>query len=60
MNVFERICQIFAFGCERAEVKEHWRKLHNEECYNVHSSPVIFRMKKSRRIGWIGHVACIG
>jgi hypothetical protein len=31
------------FGPERDEVTGGWRKLHNEECYNLYSSPTIIR-----------------
>jgi hypothetical protein len=34
-----------------------WRKLHNEELHNWYSSPSIFRIIKSRRMRWAGHVA---
>jgi hypothetical protein len=34
--------------------------LHNEEIYNLYSSPNTVRMIKSRRMRWIGHVACMG
>jgi hypothetical protein len=36
------------------------RKLHNEELHNLQSSPNIIRMIKSRRMRWVGHVACMG
>jgi hypothetical protein len=29
----------------------------NEELYNLHSSPSIIRMNKSRRARWAGHIA---
>jgi hypothetical protein len=32
-------------------------KLQYEELHNLYSSPSIIRMIKSRRMGWIGHVA---
>jgi hypothetical protein len=32
-----------------------WRKLHNEELHNLHSSPSIIRMIKSRRVRWAAH-----
>jgi hypothetical protein len=34
--------------------------IHNEEFNDLYSSPNIFRMIKSRRIRWAGHVACMG
>jgi hypothetical protein len=37
-----------------------WKKLHNEELYNLYFSPSIIRMIKSSRIRWAGHVAPIG
>jgi hypothetical protein len=36
------------------------RKLHNEELHNLYSSPDIIRMIKSRKMRWVGHVACMG
>jgi hypothetical protein len=38
-------------------VRWGWRKLHNEELHNLHCSPSIIRMMKSRRIRGAGHVA---
>jgi hypothetical protein len=34
--------------------------LHNEDLYGVYSSPNISWVIKSRRMGWVGHVACMG
>jgi len=48
------------FGPKRDEVIREGRKLHNEELNNLYSSPNIVRVKKSRRMRWAGHVACMG
>ena len=48
------------FRSKGNEVTGEWRKLHNEELNNFHSSPNIFRVIKSRRLRWAGHVACMG
>jgi hypothetical protein len=37
-----------------------WRKLHNEDLRDLYSSPSIFRIIKSRRMRWAGHVALMG
>jgi hypothetical protein len=48
------------FGPKRDEVTGEWRRLHNEELYDLYSSPNIFRVIKSRRLRWARHVARIG
>jgi hypothetical protein len=44
------------FGPKR-DVTGGWRKLHDEELHNLHSSLNIIRMIKSRNMKWAGHVA---
>jgi hypothetical protein len=54
--VFENRVLRRIFGPKRDEVTGDWRKLHNEELHNLHYSPNIIRMIKSRRMRWAGHV----
>jgi hypothetical protein len=37
-----------------------WRKLHNEELHDLHSSPSIIRIIKSRKVRFAGHVERMG
>jgi hypothetical protein len=45
------------FGPKRDELTGEWRNLHNEELYDLYSSPSIIRIIKARRMRWAGHVA---
>jgi len=47
------------FGSKRDEVTGEWRKLHNEELSDLYCPPNLVQVNKSR-MGWAGHVACIG
>jgi hypothetical protein len=58
--VFENKVLWRIFGPKRDEVTGEWRKLHNRELQNLHSSPDIIRKIKSRRMRWAGHVARMG
>ena len=48
------------FGPERDGVTREWIKLYNEEFNELHSSPNIVRVIKSRRIRSAEHVALMG
>jgi hypothetical protein len=56
-RVFENRVLRRIFEPKRDEVKGGLRKLHNEELYNLYSSPSIIRTIRSRRMKWAGHVA---
>jgi hypothetical protein len=48
------------FGTKRDEVTGDWRKLHNEELYNLYCSQNIIKMIKSRMMKWAGNIARMG
>jgi hypothetical protein len=52
--VFRRI-----FRPKRDKVTGEWRKLHNEELYDLYSSNII-RVIISKIMRWVGHVARMG
>jgi hypothetical protein len=45
------------FGPKKEEQAGSWRKSHNENIHNLHSSLNIIRITKPRTIRWTGHVA---
>jgi hypothetical protein len=55
--VFENRVLRKIFGPKRDEVTGEWRKLHNEECHDLCSSPSIIRIMKARRMRWAGNIA---
>jgi hypothetical protein len=59
-RVFENRVPRRIFGLKRDDIIGGWRKLHNERLHNLHFSPNIIRMMKSRRLRWTGHVGRMG
>jgi hypothetical protein len=58
--VFENRVLRRIFGPKRDEVTREWRRVHNEELNDLHSSPNNMRVIKSRKMKWAGHVARMG
>jgi hypothetical protein len=47
------------FGPNRDEVTGEWRILQNKELTVLYSSPNIIWVTKSKRMRWVGQVACM-
>ena len=58
LRVFQNM--VLWIGPKRDEVTGKWRKLCNKELNDLYSSLNIFRVIKSRRITWAGHVSRVG
>jgi hypothetical protein len=52
LRLFENRVLRRIFGPKREEITEDCRKLLNENLYDLHSSPNIIWLIKSRRLGW--------
>jgi len=48
------------FWFKRDEIPREWRRLHNEELYELYSLSNVIRVIKSRIIIWAGYVARMG
>jgi hypothetical protein len=57
LRVFENRVLRGIFGPKRDEVTGEWRRLHNEELYDLYFSQNIIRVIKSGKMRWVGHVA---
>jgi len=60
LRVFENRVQRRIFWLKRDEVKGKWRRLYNEELYDLYTFPDIIRVMKSRRMRWVRHVTSMG
>jgi len=59
-SVFQNMVLMKTFGPKRDEVTGEWRRLHNEEFYDMYFSLNIARVIKSIIMRWTEHVACRG
>jgi hypothetical protein len=59
LRIFENKVLRRIFGPKRDEVTGEWRRLHYVKLYALCSSPRFIPAIKLR-IGWAGHVACMG
>jgi hypothetical protein len=60
LRVFENWVLRRIVGPKRDEVTGEQRRLHNEELYDLYSSPDIILVIKTRRLRWAKHVALWG
>jgi hypothetical protein len=54
--MFETLVLRKIFGSKRKNVREEWRRLHNEELHDLYSSPHTIWLMKSKCMRWAGHV----
>jgi len=59
LKAFENRVVRRIFGSKRNGLTREWRRLHNEELHNLYCSPNIIQVIESRRMRWVGHVACM-
>jgi hypothetical protein len=59
LRVFKNRMLRKTFGPKRDEVTGEWKRLHNEELYDLYVLRNIIRVIKSRRMRWAGNVGLV-
>ena len=60
LRVFENRVLREIFPPKKDEMTGEWRRLHNEDLYDLCFSPNVIRVISSRTMRWAGHVARMG
>jgi hypothetical protein len=60
LRFFKNRALMKMFGPKMEEVTGNWRTKRNQELHDLYSSQNIISVIKSRRMRWVGHVACMG
>jgi hypothetical protein len=60
LRIFENRVLRRIFGIKREDMVESFRRMHNAELHSLYASPNITGAIKSRRVRWVGNVACMG
>jgi hypothetical protein len=57
LKVYENRVLLMIFWPKKGKIRDEWGRLHNEELYDLYSSPNIIRVIKYRRMRWAGRMA---
>jgi hypothetical protein len=60
LSVFENRVLRRIFGPKRDGITGEWRRIHKKEIYALYFSVNISLVIKSRRLRWVGSIACKG